>query len=391
MPGIGPQPVRQDQHVPAVELEHQPVVAIVNLADSRPLPLARSMRIPLGDPLLGELDGVMRGRRVVADDELIAVGSAIANRNRPEVDRVVGFFANNIVMLGDLSGEPTVREMLTRVRDTALKAYAHQDMPFDVLVDAVSVQRELDHSPLFQVMFVLHTLLIDRVDLVGLTCKTVEIEIETSRFDLAVDTFDLQEGLRIYFEYNTDLFTAQTISRMMDHYRMVLEGFVADPGARIREISMLSDEERRQLTQEWNRTDVAYPHAQTVHGLVAAQAQLTPHSEAVRFEDQSLTYEQLEARANQLARRLKALGVQHEALVGVCIDRSLDMIVALLGVLKAGAAYVPLDPAFPKDRIDFMIKDAGLETIVTHSRLKSLVSAFGRAPRIGNPAALRTL
>jgi amino acid adenylation domain-containing protein len=136
---------------------------------------------------------------------------------------------------------------------------------------------------------------------------------------------------------------------------------------------MLSDEERRQLTQEWNRTDVAYPHAQTVHGLVAAQAQLTPHAEAVRFEDQSLTYEQLEARANQLARRLKALGVQHEALVGVCIDRSLDMIVALLGVLKAGAAYVPLDPAFPKDRIDFMIKDAGLETIVTHSRLKSLV------------------
>jgi amino acid adenylation domain-containing protein len=312
------------------------------------------------------------------NDELIAVGSAIANRNRPEVDRVIGFFANNIVMLGDLSGEPTVREMLTRVRDTALKAYAHQDMPFDVLVDAVSVHRELDHSPLFQVMFVLHTLLLDRVDLVGLTCKPVEIEIGTSRFDLAVDTFDLQEGLRVYFEYNTDLFTAETISRMMDHYRMVLEGFVADPGARIREISMLSDEERRQLTQEWNRTDVAYPHEQTVHGLVAAQVRLTPRSEAVRFEDQSLTYEQLEARANQLALRLKALGVQHEALVGVCIDRSLDMIVALLGVLKAGAAYVPLDPAFPKDRIDFMIKDAGLETIVTHSRLKSLVSDEAR-------------
>jgi amino acid adenylation domain-containing protein len=246
-------------------------------------------------------------------------------------------------------------------------------------VDELSVHRELDHSPLFQVMFVLHTLLIDRIDLVGLTCKLMEIEIGTSRFDLSTDVFDLPEGLRVYFEYNTDLFTGETISRMMDHFRMVLEGFVANPGARIREVPILSDEERRQLTKDWNRTAASYPHEQTVHGLFEAQARRTPKAEAVRFADQSLTYEQLDARANQLARRLQALGVQHEALVGICIDRSLDMIVALLGVLKAGAAYVPLDPAFPKDRIDFMIQDAGLAVIVTHSRLRALIGGEARA------------
>ena len=308
------------------------------------------------------------------DEELIAVGSAIANRNRPEVDRVIGFFANNIVMLGDLSGEPTVREVITRVRDTALKAYAHQDMPFDVLVDQMSVQRELDHSPLFQVMFVLHTLLLDRLDFAGLTCRPVEIDLRTSRFDLSADVFDLPEGLRLYFEYNTDLFTEETISRMMEHYRMVLEGFAANVEARIRQVPILRDEERRQLTSEWNRTEAAYPQELTVHGLVEAQVRRTPNSEAVRFGDDSLTYEELDVRANQLARRLQALGVQHESLVGVCIDRSLEMIVALLAVLKAGAAYVPLDPAFPKDRIEFMIEDAGLKIIVTHSRLKSLVA-----------------
>jgi amino acid adenylation domain-containing protein len=307
-------------------------------------------------------------------DELIAVGSATANRNRPEVDRVIGFFANNVVLLGDLSGEPTVRDILARVRDTALKAYAHQDMPFDVLVDSVSVHRELDHSPLFQVMFVLHTLLIDRIDLAGLACSQVEIEIGTSRFDLSVDVFDLPEGLRVYFEYNTDLFTGETISRMIDHYRMILEGFIADPAARIRDISMLRSEERRQLTYDWNCTERVYPREQTLHGLVEAQVRRTPKSEAVRFDDRSLTYEELDLRANQLARRLQALDVQHEALVGVCIDRSLDMVVALLAVLKAGAAYVPLDPAFPKERIDFMIKDAALDTIVTHSRLLPLVA-----------------
>jgi amino acid adenylation domain-containing protein len=308
-------------------------------------------------------------------DELIAVGSATANRNRPEVDRVIGFFANNVVMLGDLSRDPTVREMLGRVKDTALKAYAHQNMPFDVLVDAVSSRRELDHSPLFQVMFVLHSLMMDRIDLAGLNCKLVELDIKSARFDLSVDVFDVAQGLRVYFEYNTDLFNTESIDRMMDHFQMVLEGFVADPGARIRQLPLLRSEERVQLTRDWNRTETEYPRDATVHGLFEAQARRTPQAEAVRFGDASLTYEQLDRRANRLANRLQALDVRPESLVGVCVERSLDMVVALLGVLKAGAAYVPLDPAFPKDRLEFMIRDASLKTVVTQSNLMGLLDS----------------
>lgn len=322
----------------------------------------------------------------------LPVGSAIANRNRAEVERVVGFFANNIVLRGDLSGDPTVRELIGRTREVALKAYAHQDMPFDMLVDALATRRSLDHSPLFQVMFVLQNLQMMGIDLPGVHCEPVDLPIHSARFDLAVDVFDLPIGLRVYFEYNTDLFDASSIERLMQHYRYLLEGMVADPAARIGSLPLLDDAGLRVLLVDWNRTDVSYPREQSVHGLFEAQAARTPEAEALVFESTRLDYRTLNARANQVAHRLRALGVGRGSLVGVWMERSADMVVALLGVLKAGGAYVPLDPAFPKDRIDYMMSDAALAVVLTQSHLAA--SLGGQGPQAvcldGDAAMLAT-
>ncbi len=306
----------------------------------------------------------------------IAVGTAIANRSRSEVERVIGFFANNIVLRGDLSGEPTVRELIARVRDTALKAYAHQDMPFDMLVDALATRRELGHSPLFQVMFVLQNIKLAGFELPGLVCETMESTVRTARFDLAVDVFDLAQGLRIYFEYNTDLFDASTIERMKGHYSRLLEGFVARPDTRVGELPMLGDDEQQALLV-WNRGAAAVPNARTVHGLFEAQVESTPDALALRFEDVHFSYRELNARANRLAHHLRTLGVGPESMVGVWIERCADMVVALLAVLKAGGAYVPLDPAFPQDRIRFMMADAGLAVVLTQASLAQTLKPDG--------------
>lgn len=300
----------------------------------------------------------------------LCVGSAIANRGRSEMERVMGYFANNIVLRGDLSGNPTVRELLARSRVMALNAYSHQDMPFDMLVEALATRRELNHSPLFQVLFVLQNLSLTGFELPGLVCETMELPVTTARFDLAVDVFDLpQHGLRAYFEYNTDLFDAATIERMQRHFECLLEGVVAMPDAHISDLPILPEEEIRGLLHDWNRTAVEYPRDQTVHGLFEQQARSTPDAIALVFEDLELTYRELNVRANRVAHHLRELGVGRESLVGVWLDRSAEMVVALLGVLKAGGAYVPLDPAFPRDRIDYMMADAELTVVLTQTRL----------------------
>lgn len=298
----------------------------------------------------------------------IAVGSAIANRSRTELEGVVGFFANNIVLRAHLAGNPTVREVIAQAREASLDAYAHQDMPFDMLVDVLGVSRELDHSPIFQVMFVLQSISLTGFDMGGLKCQMMELPVTAARFDLTVDVFDLDLGLRVYFEYNTDLFDAVTMERMLGHYETVLKAFVAQPQARIADLPMLSGTER-QLMLGWNETAMAYDTAQTVHGLFEQQVARTPDAVAVTFEGAPLSYAALNARANQLAHHLRSLGAGPGSLVGVWMERSADMIVAVLGVLKAGAAYVPLDPAFPKDRIDYMMEDAELRIVVTQAAL----------------------
>jgi amino acid adenylation domain-containing protein len=299
----------------------------------------------------------------------MAIGSAIANRNRTEVEHAIGFFANNLVLRADLSGNPTVREHMGRVRDRALRAYAHQAMPFDMLVEQLGTRRELDHSPLFQVLFVLQHMLLTGLDLPGLRCENVELEVKAARFDLAVDVFDIPQGLRCYFEYNTDLFDRGTIERMTGHYLRLLETFIERPDTRIAELPLLTPAEEHQLLIDWNATATDYPREQTVHGLFEAQVARTPQAVAVRFDELSLSYAELNARANRLAHHLRTLGAGAGSLVGVWMERGLDMVVAILGILKAGAAYVPLDPAFPKDRIDYMMEDAELAIVVTQSAL----------------------
>jgi amino acid adenylation domain-containing protein len=295
----------------------------------------------------------------------IVVGSVIANRNRPEIERVMGFFANNIVLRNKLDGDPTVRELLRRVRESALKAYEHQDMPFDVLVEALAPTRALDRSPIFQVMFVLQGAWPTSLELPGIRCSSLQVPIRSARFDLAMDVFDRPDGLVVYLEYATDLFDAATIERMLEHYRMLLEGMAAEPGARIAAVPLMREDAQRALLAAWRSGPLPTPEAQTVHGLFERHAKRNPDAEAVRSDGRSLAYGELDRRANQLARRLRAIGVHSGSLVGLCMNRSVELVVAMLAVLKAGAAYVPLDPSFPQDRIDFMVEDAGLAAIVT--------------------------
>lgn len=250
-----------------------------------------------------------------------AVGTAVGAREQPGIERVIGFFANNIVQRADVSGNPTVRELLHRVREVALKAYAHQDMPFDVLVDALAPRRDLGHSPLFQVLFVFHNFMFERADLGSVTCTSVDLPYHTSRFDLSVDIFDRPEGLRTYFEYSTDLFDEATIARMMSHYRNILTGMLADVGQRVGDLPMLDESEPAALLVHC-RAPAPMPVQDTVHGLVEAQARRTPHAEALHFAGQSISYAELEARAERLAGHLRSLGVAPRSLVGVWLERS---------------------------------------------------------------------
>jgi amino acid adenylation domain-containing protein len=302
-------------------------------------------------------------------EEDFAVGTAVGARGRPEVERVIGFFANNIVQRADLSGDPTAQELLARVREVALKAYAHQDMPFDLLVEALAPRRDLDHSPLFQVLFVVHNLMVTGGELGNVNCEVQELPLKTSRFDLSVDVFDLADGTRVYFEYNTDLFDETTIVRMMAHYRSLLAGLVAEPQARVGALPMLGADEQQGLLAQWRGPSLAPPAQATLHAFFEAQVQRSPDTQAVVFDSHAIGYAELDARANRLAQHLAALGVREESLVGVWMERSIDMVVAMLAVLKAGGAYVPLDPAFPRDRIDFMMEDAALAVVVTQSAL----------------------
>jgi amino acid adenylation domain-containing protein len=332
---------------------------------------ARSENVTLFMLLLAAFEVLLH--RYTGEEDL-PIGSAVANRNRPEVERVVGFFANNIVLRGNVGGDPTVRELLARVRETALGAFAHQDMPFDLLVTELGTRRDLEHSPLFQVMFVLNNGPMRKLQLPNLECEPIMFETGTARFDLAVDLFDSPEGLMVFFEYNTDLFDAGTMERMLGHYEGLLRSFIGGLGSRISELPLLPPREREQITVEWNRTALPYERQQTVHGLFEAQAARTPDAEALSFEGQSLGYAELNRRANQLAHYLRARGVTRETLVGLAMERSLEMVVAQLAILKAGGAYVPLDPGFPQDRLALMVSDAQLALIVTQASQRQIGS-----------------
>ncbi len=300
----------------------------------------------------------------------IVVGTPIANRTRAETEGLIGFFANTLVMRCDFSGDPTFRELLQRVRETALGAYAHQDLPFERLVEELQPERDLSRSPLFQVMFILqNTPKRPMADHPDLTVTVLDSEGGTAMFDLTLSLTEAEDGsLSGYLEYNTDLYEGVTMARWLARFHTLLAGILAAPDQPVSRLPLLPPAEREQVLLEWNATQADYPD-RCLHELLAAQVAATPQAIAVIFEQQELTYEELNTRANQLAHHLRSLGLQPEELVGICVERSLDMVVGLLGILKAGGAYVPLDPAFPPERLAFMVKDAGLRILVTQSTL----------------------
>ncbi|WP_442940787.1 non-ribosomal peptide synthase/polyketide synthase [Nostoc sp.] len=316
--------------------------------------------------LLAAYDTLLHRYTGVAD---ILIGSPIANRNRGEIEGLIGFFVNTLVMRTDLSGNPSFSELLTRVREMALGAYAHQDLPFEMLVEALQPERNLSHTPLFQVMFVLQNVPMSQVELTGLTVNPLLVESATSKFDLTLAMENTAAGLAGVLEYNTALFDRSTIARMADHFVTLLEAIVANPQERISQLPMLTAVEQQQLLVEWNNTQVDYPQDKCIHQLFEEQVELTPDAVAVVFENEQLTYAELNSRANQLAHYLRSLGVKADVLVGICVERSLEMVVGLLGILKAGGAYLPLDPEYPTERLHFILRDAQVSVLLTQQQL----------------------
>jgi amino acid adenylation domain-containing protein len=304
--------------------------------------------------------------------EDICVGSPIANRNRDELKGLIGFFVNTLVLRTDLSGNPSFRELLERVRRVALGAYAHQDLPFEQLVEALQPERDASHTPLFQVAFILRNAL-DLEEIPGLTLSPLNVESETAQFDLSLVVERTERGLIAAFEYNTDLFDADTIARMLGHFQTLLLGIVANPQAKLSDLPLLTEAEKHQLLVEWNDTQVDYPQDGCIHQLFEAQVKRTPDAIALIFENQQLTYRELNNRANQLAHSLQQLGVKPEVLVGICMERSVEMVVGLLGILKAGGAYVPLDPTYPKERLAFMLEDACVPILLTQAKFVNVL------------------
>ncbi|HEY7407080.1 MAG TPA: amino acid adenylation domain-containing protein [Gemmatimonadaceae bacterium] len=307
------------------------------------------------------------GRYSGQDD--IIVGSPVAGRRRVEVEDLIGFFVNTLVMRGDLSGDPTFRELLARTREAALGAYANQDIPFERIVDAVHPERDLSRSPIYQVLFILQNTPLAPLALSELTLRQLDVDAGAAKFDITLSLAAADAGYTGHLEYNTDLFDASTIERLAGHFVTMLEGVAANPEARLSQLPVLTRHEQRVMLEEWNDTTTVIPMDECIHHQFEAQVQRTPNAVAVVFEADELTYRELDARANQLAQALRKLGVGPDVLVGVFAERSVEMMVALLGIHKAGGAYVPLDPTYPKDRLAFMLADSGAPVVLTQRRL----------------------
>jgi amino acid adenylation domain-containing protein len=368
----------------------------LELPIDRPRPLVLSSRggrhpftLPrdLADSLqvLGRQDGatqfmtllaafqVLLSRYTGGDD--IVVGSPVAGRTEPETERLIGLFVNTLVLRTDLSGDPTFRELLGRVREVCLDAHAHQDLPFEKLVEELQPDRDLSRSPLVQVLFALQNAPREALRMGGLEVSGMAVDRATAKFDLSLSMSETQQGVRGMLAYGADLFEAATIERLAGHYRTLLEEVAANPERRLSELPLLTEGERHQMLVEWNATAAEYPRDCCVHELFDAQVERTPEAVAVTCEDQHLTYRELNRRANQLGHYLRGLGVGPEVAVGICVERSLEMLVGLLGILKAGGAYVPLDPTYPKERLAFVLNDTRVTVLVTQERFVSRLPA----------------
>jgi amino acid adenylation domain-containing protein len=302
--------------------------------------------------------------------EDIAVGSPIAYRNRGEIEPLIGSFANVLVMRMDLSREPTISELLQRVKAMALEAYAHQDLPFSKLVAELQPERDLNRNPLVQVIFGLQNTPDEGLELQGVKLQTFGGVEVVREYDLFVQFQENKRGITGSILYNTDLFESGTIARMTTHLERVLAGFIKNPGQRLSEVDLLSEAEREQLVVGWNSAQTEYSGEKCLPELFEEQAKRRPEAAAVGYENEHLTYDELNRKANQLASELGELGVGPEVRVGICLERSAEMIVGFLGVLKAGGVYVPLDPDYPQEQLAFLLKDAGITILLTQERLR---------------------
>jgi natural product biosynthesis luciferase-like monooxygenase protein/amino acid adenylation domain-containing protein/non-ribosomal peptide synthase protein (TIGR01720 family) len=324
----------------------------------------------------------------------IVVGTPITDRGQAGLENLIGFFVNTLVLRSDLSGNPSFRQLLARVREVALEAYAHQDLPFEKLVESLQVERSLSHTPLFQVLFVMQNAASFTSKLADLTFRQIETEHFTTRFDLSLIVTPGEGGLLTEVEYSTDLFDAATITRLLSHWQVLLEEIVRDPEQPIEVLPLLTQAEREQILVQWNATAVGTrrdtddrkgsslrplsawacppPQDLCLHQIFERQVEQTPEAVAVVFENQQLTYQQLNGQANQLAYRLRKVGIGPDEVVGVCMERSLELVIALLAVLKAGGAYVPLDPSYPQERLHFLLEDTRVSVVLTQAHLSGV-------------------
>jgi amino acid adenylation domain-containing protein len=309
--------------------------------------------------------------------ETILVGTTFANRNRPELQNMVGYLLNLIVLSTDVSGNPTFRELLQRERATVLEGFANQDLPFGKLVQELRPVQDASRNPIVQ-----HSLIyldfpeLRVMETLGLTAKHLDIDNGASRFDMTLAMTETAEGYEVDIEYPTDLYRRERIERMTKHLENILESVVVDPTQRLSHLPVLSENEKRQLLVEWNATTVEYPSERCIHELFEAQAQRTPDNVAVLFENDRLTYRELNEQANRVARYLRKAGVENGDLVALFTSRSPRMIVGLLGILRAGAAYVPLDERYPAERLDFMLRDSAARVLLTEECLAAKVSGY---------------
>jgi amino acid adenylation domain-containing protein len=317
---------------------------------------------------------LLLARHTGQDD--IVVGTPVANRNPAEVEPLIGFFVNTLVLRTDVSGRPTFRELLGRVRETTLGAYANQDLPFERLVEELQPERDLSRNPLFQVILALQNAPLQPLELPGLTLSPQEFDSGATRLDLEVHLWDSPADLGGVLAYSTDLFDESTARRLVRHYERLLAAVAENPNRRVNDYPLLDESERRQLLVEWNDTAREYPRDPSVARPFERQAEATPDATALVFQDEQLTYAELNASADRLARRLRARGVGPDVLVGLCVERSAEVVVGILGVLKAGGAYVPLDPAYPQERLAFMLEDSGASVLLTQRHLLPLLTSY---------------
>ena len=362
----------------------------LDLPTDRPRPRLQTFRgatrsAELDPELLGRLEEIARGENATlfmvllaafsamlgfySGQEDVAVGSPIAGRDLPELQNLIGFFVNNLVLRTDLSGEPSFTELVRRARRVCLNAYANQDVPFDRLVDELRPPRDLSRSPLFQVMFVFGNVPLSATEDAGLSVEMLRVDPGTSKFDLFLMLLPREGDIEVTLEYNTALFDAATTEAMLRHYEALLRHVAATPDRPVTPAAMITEEDTR-LLDRCGTGPAATAGDRGVAAIIAEQAARTPGRVAVADDEEEVTYAQLDARANRLAHRLRHLGVGPNEVVAVCLDRGVGLVVALLATLRAGGAYLPVDPDFPPDRVAYMLEDSGARVVVTDTRLR---------------------